>query len=163
MEKLTLSVENPLVNLKDIHLPSPVSFWPPAPGWWILAVLLITSLFFGGVWFFRRYKKRKPKTEALRILKDLQILYQNSQDEVASLRNLSNLLRRTALTFYDNDEVASLQGSSWLEFLDKTGKTKECSQGAGKVLGNEVFQQKVNPDMNALFPLVKKWISSSRH
>ena len=158
-----MSVDNPLVNLKDIHLPPPVSFWPPAPGWWILAVLLITSLYFGGVWFFRRYKKRKPKTEALRILKDLQILHQNSQDEVASLRNLSNLLRRTALTFYDTDAVASLQGSSWLEFLDKTGKTKEFSQGAGKVLGNEVFQQKVNTDMNALFPLVKKWISSSRH
>ena len=158
-----MSVENPLVNLKDIHFPPPVSFWPPAPGWWILAVLLISSLFIGGVLFYRQHKKRKPKTEALRILKDLQILYQNSKDEVVSLRNLSNLLRRTALTFYDNDEVASLQGSSWLEFLDKTGKTKEFSQGAGKVLGNEVFQQKVNPDMNALFPLVKKWISSSRH
>jgi hypothetical protein len=115
------------------------------------------------VLFYRRHKKRKPKTEALRILKDLQILYQNSKDEVVSLRNLSNLLRRTALTFYDNDAVASLQGSSWLEFLDKTGKTKEFSQGAGKVFGNEVFQQKVNPDMNVLFPLVKKWISSSRH
>ena len=158
-----MSVDNPLVNLKDIHLPPPVSFWPPAPGWWILAALLISSLFIGGVLFYRQHKKRKPKTEALRILKDLQILYQNSKDEVVSLRNLSNLLRRTALTFYDNDEVASLQGSSWLEFLDKTGKTKEFSQGAGKVLGNEVFQQKVNPDMNALFPLVKKWISSSRH
>ena len=158
-----MSVDNPLINLKDIHLPPPVSFWPPAPGWWILAVLLISSLFIGGVLFYRQHKKRKPKTEALRLLKDLQILYLNSQDEVASLRNLSNLLRRTALTFYDNDEVASLQGSSWLEFLDKTGKTKEFSQGAGKVLGYEVFQQKVNPDMNALFPLVKKWISSSRH
>ena len=158
-----MSVDNPLVNLKDIHLPPPVSFWPPAPGWWILAVLLISSLFFGGVLFYRRHKKRKPKTEALRILKDLQILYQNSQDEMVSLRNLSNLLRRTALTFYDNDEVASLQGSSWLEFLDKTGKTKEFSQGAGKVLGNEEFQQKVNPDMTALFLLVKNWISSSRH
>ena len=158
-----MSVENALVNLKDIHLPPPVSFWPPAPGWWILALLLISSLFIGGVWFYRKHKKRKPKTEALRILKDLQILYQNSQDEVASLRNLSILLRRMALTFYDNYEVASLQGSSWLEFLDKRGNTKDFSQGAGKVLGNELFQQKINPDMNALFPLVKKWISSSRH
>jgi len=158
-----MSVENPLVNLKDIHLPPPVSFWPPAPGWWILALLLISSIFIGGVWFYRQHKKRKPKIEALRILKDVQILYQKSQDEVVSLRNLSNLLRRTAITFYDNDTVASLQGSSWLEFLDKTGKTKEFSQGAGKVLGYELFQQKVNSDMNALFPLVKKWITSSRH
>ena len=94
-----MSEENPLVNLKDIHLPPPVSFWPPAPGWWILAVLLISSLFIGGVWFYRQYKKRKPKSEALRILKDLQIFYQNSQDELVSLRNLSNLLRRTALTY----------------------------------------------------------------
>ena len=158
-----MPVENPLVNLKDIHLPPPVSFWPPAPGWWILAVLLIPSLFIGGVWLYRRHKKRNPKTEALRILKDIQILHQNSQDEVGSLRNLSKLLRRTALTFYENDAVASLHGSAWLEFLDKTVKTKEFSQGAGKVLGNEIFQQNVNPDMNALFPLVKKWISSSRH
>ena len=158
-----MPVENPLVNLKDIHLPPPVSFWPPAPGWWILAVLLIPSLFIGGVWLYRRHKKSNPKTEALRLLKDMQILHQNSQDEVASLRNLSKLLRRTALTFYENDAVASLHGAAWLEFLDETGKTKEFSQGAGKVLGNEIFQQNVNPDMNALFPLVKKWISSSRH
>ena len=158
-----MSIENPLVNLKDIHLPPPVSFWPPAPGWWILALLLILFIFIGGVWLYRKYKKRKPRTEALRILKDLEILYRNSQDEVVSLRNLSNLLRRSALTFYDKDAVASLQGSSWLEFLDKTGKTKEFSQGAGKVLGYEVFQQKVNPDMNALFLLVKKWIISSKH
>ena len=156
-----MSEENPLVNLKDIHLPPPVSFWPPAPGWWILALLLISTLFIGGVWLYRKYKKSKPKTEALRILKDLQILYQNSHDELVSLRNLSNLLRRTALTYYDNDTVASLQGSSWLEFLDEKGKTKEFSQGAGKVLGNELFQKKLNPDMKALFPLVKKWIISS--
>ena len=115
------------------------------------------------MWFYKRSKKRKPITEALRILKNLQILHESSKDEVKSLRNLSSLLRRTALTFYKHDAVASLHGSSWLEFLDKTGKTKEFSQGVGKVLGNEVFKRKVNPDMNALFLLVKKWISSSRH
>ena len=56
-----MSIENPLVNLKDIHLPPPVSFWPPAPGWWILAVLLITSLFFGGVWFIDDIKRESQK------------------------------------------------------------------------------------------------------
>jgi len=158
-----LSIENQLLNLKDIQLPPPVSFWPPAPGWWILSVLTIVSIIFGSIWFYRQYKIRKPRIEALRILKDLQIIHQNSQDDLASLRNLSNLLRRTALTFYKNDTVASLQGYAWLEFLDRTGKTKEFSNGVGKVLGNDLFRKNINLDMNALFSLVKKWISSSRN
>ena len=33
--------ENPLINLKDIHLPPAVAIWPPAPGWWIVAVVLL--------------------------------------------------------------------------------------------------------------------------
>ena len=158
-----MSIENPLLNLKDIHIPPPVSFWPPALGWWILSVLIISFVFFGGIWFYRQYKIRKPRIEALKILKDLQIIHQNSHDDLASLRNLSNLLRRTALTFYKNDTVASLQGYAWLEFLDRTGKTKEFSNGVGKVLGNDLFRKNINLDMNALFSLVKKWISSSRN
>ena len=158
-----MSVENPLVNLKDIHLPPAVSFWPPAPGWWILSVLFISFIIIGGLLIYKRYKKRKPITEALRILKNLQILHENSQDEVKSLRYLSNLLRRTALTFYKHDAVASLHGPSWLEFLDKTGNTQEFSKGAGKVLGNEAFQKNLNTDMDILFSLVKKWINTSKH
>ena len=81
-----MSVENTLVSLKDIHLPPDVSFWPPAPGWWIMSVLFISSIFFGGLWFYKRYKKRKPITEALRILKNLQILHENSKIECSHFR-----------------------------------------------------------------------------
>ncbi len=73
------------------------------------------------------------------------------------------MLRRTALTFYEHDAVASLNGSSWLEFLDKTGNTQDFSKGVGKVLGNEAFQKNLNTDMGTLFSLVKKWINSSKH
>ena len=158
-----MPVENPLLKLKDIHLPPPVSFWPPAPGWWILALLFTLVLIFGGLWLLRRHKRRKPITEALKMLKELQIQFEKAPDELALLRSLSQLLRRLALTFYTNEQVASLHGTAWLDFLDKTGKTKEFTQGAGKVLGTVLYQQKAELEIDALFPLVKKWISSPLH
>ena len=33
-----------LQNLNDIVAPAPVAWWPPAPGWWMLAALLATLL-----------------------------------------------------------------------------------------------------------------------
>jgi hypothetical protein len=97
------------------------------------------------------------------MLKELQIQFEKAPDELALLRSLSQLLRRSALTFYTNEQVASLHGTAWLDFLDKTGKTKEFTQGAGKVLGTVLYQQKAELEIDALFPLVKKWISSPLH
>ncbi|MEC7549612.1 MAG: DUF4381 domain-containing protein, partial [Pseudomonadota bacterium] len=35
--------EELLAQLADIHLPAEISFWPPAFGWWILALLLLVA------------------------------------------------------------------------------------------------------------------------
>ena len=42
-----MNPQDPLSQLKDIHLPAAGGFWPPAPGWWLLtllALLLIVAL-----------------------------------------------------------------------------------------------------------------------
>ena len=150
--------ENPLINLKDIHLPPAVEIWPPAPGWWIVAVVLLLIFVFCGMWISRRFEQRKPKTEALRLLKNLQNQHNNSEESLEILRDLSQLLRRVALTFCADENVASLHGSEWLEFLDRTGKTTEFTQGAGRVFGKELYQQNPEIEIDVLFPMVKKWI-----
>ena len=43
--------EELLEQLADIHLPVEISYWPPAPGWWILAVMLLV----GGIFLSLRF------------------------------------------------------------------------------------------------------------
>ena len=43
-----------LSNLRDLAEPGPVSWWPLAPGWWVLTGVLVITL---AVATFRRLKK----------------------------------------------------------------------------------------------------------
>ena len=149
---------NPLTNLKDIHLPPAISWWPPAPGWWALAVFFVFLAVYCGCRLRRWYKRKRPKIEALRILKYLQVQHDNSPDALTTLRALSQLLRRTALSLYKHEEVASMQGLEWLKFLDKTGQTTEFTKGVGNIFGEDLFQSEPDFNLEVLFPLVSKWV-----
>lgn len=45
-----------LGNLRDIHEPLPPPFWPPAPGWWILAFLILVLIAVATYLAWRRYR-----------------------------------------------------------------------------------------------------------
>ena len=59
---------DPLAQLRDIHLPDPISGWPPGPGWWLLALLLLTVLAVLGTWLWRRRRENAWRREATETL-----------------------------------------------------------------------------------------------
>lgn len=156
------TIENPLDQLRDIHLPEPISWWPPAPGWWLLA--LVTLVILGaGLLAARKYlHKNQYRRTALAAL---QAAYENlhpGDDHRLFLERTAALLRRVAIQAYGRQEVAALTGSRWLGFLDRTGNTDQFSNGPGAVLADGHYKSRVQTDPERLTALLRQWIKEHR-
>ena len=72
--------EELLAQLADIRLPGEISWWPPAPGWWILAALVL----FSGVFAWRAYARARDTKLLLSFaLAELQLCMKNYNQQAA--------------------------------------------------------------------------------
>ena len=149
------------LDLHDIHAAAVPSFWPPAPGWWLLVAVLLTVLVLLGLWAARRYRIRQRKRQIMDELESLSAGY--SKDNISNfVASLSMLLRRVALQRHARARVASLTGTDWLRFLDDTGGAGEFAGGVGQILETGPYQRH-NREVpaEALLALVRRWVSKN--
>ena len=144
------------LDLRDIHAAASPAFWPPAPGWWVLAVILIALLVLSTVWLFRRYRLYRLKTK---IMDEISALSDCCTDNTAAFTaRLSMLLRRIALRRYSRQRVASLTGSDWLRFLDETGGGGDFEHGIGQILEVGPYRPQTSEQPRAeLLQLAQRW------
>ena len=147
--------------LRDIHLPEPVSWWPPAPGWWILFALVILSLSITA-WLYRR-RSRYLRSAAYHAKRQLQLLqedYSKRGDGLKLVRELSALLRRMCISVYPRSESASLTGIDWLALLDESVNGEPFTQGHGRILVEAPYQRNPDIDADTLLSLCHEWIEN---
>lgn len=147
------------IDLHDILAAPPPEFWPPAPGWWVLAAMLLGALIFSGWRLTAAWRLRQRRTH---ILSELESLSTDSPTQVAT--RVSTLLRRVALMCFDRREVAPLTGNAWLAFLDRTGGNGAFVNGAGNVLATAPYLSSPNVtgiDNEALIVLARQWITQN--
>ena len=112
-------------QLADIHLPSTISIWPIAPGWWVLLalfVLLCVLIILLSKDNTKRKKSLSPtqlRNLALKELTDIESIYQADTNAHETIKKLSIFLRRFALSHYHRTQIASLSDEHWLELLDE--------------------------------------------
>jgi hypothetical protein len=144
----------PNLPLRDIHLPDPVAWLPPAPGWWLLAFAafaLPPSL----IWLWRLARRTTAKKLALR---ELERIAGAEWDANRKLQELAILLRRVCLGLYPREETAGLVGEAWLEFLDRSSNGDGFSRGVGRLLIDGPYRRRVEADLNSVFDLCRDWI-----
>ena len=152
-----------LSQLRDIHLPAPISWWPPAPGWWLLAAFIVAILCGLFVWYRRRQRdgwRRNALTELARLRQ------QYAEQSTAAhniVSELSVLLRRVAISCFPRAEVAMLSGDKWLAFLDRNLDESPFQSEQGRLLAVAPYapHTTLTPDtLHMLFDLCESWIST---
>ena len=111
---------DPLSQLRDIHLPEPGGLWPPAPGWWVLAAVILATGFAFGIWLLRRHRRNRWIKSAKQ---ELERIRNSDCTESEKLDELNRLLKRAARRRYPDQHPESLSGDPWIAFLtEKSGR-----------------------------------------
>lgn len=148
---------DPLAQLKDIHLPTPISWWPLAPGWYAVITLIVFLCIFILYRFYKNYCHAKAKKHALILLTHYQKHYEKEGDVAWTSAHISELLRRVALAYYPREKVASLHGEDWLLFLNETSKGVDFTL-VKEMLLDAPFKTNQSMDLTPLFNAAQLWI-----
>ena len=103
-----------LSQLRDINGLDHISWWPLAPGWWIL-LGLIASIWVGVI-FYSHYRAKKEaswQAQIKALFADLRAMKSTKEKATA----LSELLRRLAIHKHGRQSCAGLEGTEWLSWL----------------------------------------------
>lgn len=112
-----------LDQMHEIINPPAVSFWPLAPGWVALALLLLTYVIHVGLKYWSSYQKNLYRREALDVLSSL-----GEENASQEINTLLGLMKRVGLQHFGRQKVASLSQNAWWDFVEKHSKAKAGTQ-----------------------------------
>ncbi|AIT09783.1 membrane protein [Candidatus Francisella endociliophora] len=150
---------NLLDQLKDIYLPERVSqWWPLAYGWWIvLAIIILAILVFLVLLHFRKKKKQYIDSIVNDLRSEVDNTYQQKPKEV--LQQISVYLKRVAMQKFPNENVKTLHGEAWLEFLDSKLKQPNFVNTKANMLGNSYKPVELSKqELDEIMSVAEKWL-----
>ena len=152
-----------LENLFDIVIPSPVPWWPPAPGWSVVIGVVVVVALWSAWRMWRRWRAAAYRRAVLAEWRRLKTQAADPARREAALRHLPALVKRTALAAFPREEVASLSGTEWLRFLDRTGHTNAFTHGRSQLLPQLAYDPRAVAQLDSatveeLLNVIHRWI-----
>ena len=169
-----MDLADALSQLRDIHMPADTTgFWPLAPGWWALILLLVAI----AGWLLWRYIKKKQLQRHINAaLKELDRCHETllQQEALAAkgsptadlnkarldyVNGVNAVLRRVALLHFPASTVASLSGKAWTDFIARQDQRNHFSDEQASALAHGRFARKIQIDSEALYSMARDWIN----
>lgn len=150
-----------LSQLKDIHLPSEITDWPIAFGWWILLALAIFSIC-AGIYLWRSHKtKNAHKKAALNLLELKYLQYRSNKNAQVFLQQSNEILKRYCLKQYPAS--ISLSGVSWTDFLIRHSEKTFINESLANAMSQGLYQANCQYDADELYQVCSSWIKNNKN
>ncbi len=149
------------IQLSPLMEPGPVAFSMDTIGWKILFALILMTLLYFVYKYYLHYKHNKYRRVA--IAKILEINQLPDHEIPSIITQIMFQIKQTALQTFGRKEVASLEGSQWLRFLDKTARNVRFSDYK-EIIHAAIYKGKISSevkfDKNDFVKNSIKWIKS---
>lgn len=155
-------------DLRGLVEPGPPPIWPPAPGWYAVALVLVALVVWIYIEALRRARQNRYRRLALQELKRIRVSSAVRGKRAKSIASLGDLIKRTALAAYPRSEVACLSGEPWLAFLEEQEPGCNFLEGAGRLLEDGAYRsaeslEDLDPaELADLFGQAQYWILRHR-
>ncbi len=144
---------NPALDkLHDYYTPASPPWTPQTIGWYVLFSIGVLLLLWLAIRTIRRWFANRYRREALREL------------AVATPDQFSALLKRTALSVWPREKVASLSGDAWLKFLGDAAETESFRSIPGNRIEDVALSGRATSveDEQILRTIAAEWIRRHR-
>ncbi len=115
-----MNPQDPLASLHPLRQPDAVGWWPPAPGWWLLGLLLAGLLVTLCYLILRHLRRTRYRRLARRQQQRLFEAFEHNGDLPTFVSSTNALLKSVALQAWPRRDIAALHGHDWLQFLNTT-------------------------------------------
>ncbi len=152
--------DNPLSQLRDIHLPQTGGFWPPAPGWWLLAAVFLIVMA-ALAWLVHRHYRRNLWLKLAKA--ELSGLERSAVKEPQWFAMVNSLLKRVARERYPGEHPEALSGEQWGAFLlNHLPDGKIAHQPIVEALINSTWQRQPTAEPVQVLDFARSWLEAQK-
>ena len=128
-----------LGNFVEAVSPQAINWLPQTTGWWWLGAALLTMLLRYGWRRLRHWYRNRYRREATVRLQQLG----SAADQGRLIEELNRLMKLTALAAFSREQVASLSGEDWVDFLNSRCNRPPFSSEQSKLLAVSAYRSEV--------------------
>lgn len=141
-------------QLHGIKAPEPSSWWPLAPGWWLLIGLTLALAAGAAYAAVRRAQQKRYRREALALLSELE------QQPRGSVADVNAILKRTASYAYPHERaaVSRAYGQTWVAWLNSHCRQPVFTGSSADLLTDGAYRTPHNTPPGPLYDAARAWI-----